>query len=541
MGRLAGLIGSGIGLAIEAKSSYQSPQANKSYNTDIIRGQSYSDHAKISGQLSVREFPSSDDQRAQQDLRNYADYQSRLSDRINADLRGGENYRRYLASRPVGQPRNGPYEKDVSFYDYELPIEESKHTGRLSQPVIIPQRRPEDQSRGILRAYAPALGDCGIDQHTFLDFIDEFNEAHKSSPYLDAVNVTAQGVGFAPGIAPLVVSITVPIAVQAAKGYQTKRQSASFLDRANERIFKPRGLFAMILTYKPSRAQQPYNSTTEVQLPTSAPLVYPTDERGMQQTGLKKMGHFIADYGDKRAQARFASNNPDSALASGPAPTFKSRWGDPNHPANSGGLRSLLTGVPDDKNDRKRGDGGRRERRRRRNSESSRGGLLSTAMEAVGGDRRRIDGGRPSLVGGVKGMIAGPGKENQSLIKTVRGLGMKTDVLYLMITNNTDDPSLDVSPMPVDRAVYQSRRQIHPQIYRRENLSGHSSLPTDPAAYPNPVSSYQNNNPYASSYSVSASSSHEQYDGPPPAYREAMPTQYYDCVRSDGDYCVPTM
>jgi hypothetical protein len=47
-------------------------------------------------------------------------------------------------------------------------------------------------------------------------------------------------------------------------------------------------------------------------------------------------------------------------------------------------------------------------------------------MEAVGGDRRITGGGRPGLVGGVKGMIAGPGKEDQSLIKTVRGLGMKT-------------------------------------------------------------------------------------------------------------------
>jgi hypothetical protein len=108
-----------------------------------------------------------------------------------------------------------------------------------------------------------------------------------------------------------------------------------------------------------------------------------------------------------------------------------------------------------------------------------------------------------------------------------------------MITNNTEDPSLDVSSM--DRAVYQSQRQINPHIYRNEQLSGRTSLPTDPVAYSSPVSSYQNNNPYTNSYSVSASSSHEQYDGPPPAYREAMSTQYYDCVRNNGDYCVPTM
>jgi len=39
-----------------------------------------------------------------------------------------------------------------------------------------------------------------------------------------------------------------------------------------------------------------------------------------------------------------AGENPDSALVTGPKPTFTSRYADPNHPASSGSLISLVTG-----------------------------------------------------------------------------------------------------------------------------------------------------------------------------------------------------
>jgi hypothetical protein len=54
--------------------------------------------------------------------------------------------------------------------------------GRLPCPVIIPQRRPKDKERGFIRAYAPALLECGIDEATFLNFIDSLNQATKVSP-----------------------------------------------------------------------------------------------------------------------------------------------------------------------------------------------------------------------------------------------------------------------------------------------------------------------------------------------------------------------
>jgi hypothetical protein len=49
----------------------------------------------------------------------------------------------------------------------------------LPCPVILPQRRPKDKTRGFIRAYAPVLGEYSdINQKTFLDFLDDF---HKSS------------------------------------------------------------------------------------------------------------------------------------------------------------------------------------------------------------------------------------------------------------------------------------------------------------------------------------------------------------------------
>lgn len=46
----------------------------------------------------------------------------------------------------------------------------------------------------------------------------------QAPPYLDAVNVAALGVGFAPGIAPLVVSMVVSAAVKYAKTAKTDKQ-----------------------------------------------------------------------------------------------------------------------------------------------------------------------------------------------------------------------------------------------------------------------------------------------------------------------------
>ena len=51
----------------------------------------------------------------------------------------------------------------------------------LPVPVILPQRRPGTKKRGFVRAYAPILDECGIDQGMFLDFLGTFDQCAQVS------------------------------------------------------------------------------------------------------------------------------------------------------------------------------------------------------------------------------------------------------------------------------------------------------------------------------------------------------------------------
>lgn len=54
-------------------------------------------------------------------------------------------------------------------------------TQRLPCPVIIPQRRPRNKDRGFVKAYAPALEECGISQNVFLKFLKDWLAASQVS------------------------------------------------------------------------------------------------------------------------------------------------------------------------------------------------------------------------------------------------------------------------------------------------------------------------------------------------------------------------
>lgn len=70
--------------------------------------------------------------------------------------------------------------------------------GKLPLPVILPQRRPRNKSRGFVRAYSPVLEDVGIDQQTFLRFLKNFHKSSQANPYFNAVLVAATVAGFVP-------------------------------------------------------------------------------------------------------------------------------------------------------------------------------------------------------------------------------------------------------------------------------------------------------------------------------------------------------
>ena len=94
---------------------------------------------------------------------------------------------------------------------------------RLKYPVIIPQRRPNDRERGFIRAYAPDLMHCGIDQATFIDFLDGFGLPTAEVVAMEGAKLTVDVVDvFLTPIAPG-VSIGVEAAVESFQDMRSRQ------------------------------------------------------------------------------------------------------------------------------------------------------------------------------------------------------------------------------------------------------------------------------------------------------------------------------
>lgn len=274
----------------------------------------------------------------------------------------------------------------------------------LPVPVIIPQRRPRKKTRGFVRAYAPLLGQCsGIDQTTFLAFLKNFHKASQASAIFPIIEVSTAIAGFAPSVIAMAVTTVVQVGAQVGEAIQTRQRTNSFLDRMNEELFKPRGLYAMIIKYKPDADVGNPSSMTDIgsrfglrpqvvdlntnqtiakydrslseergfsakmkglrlasgttqgrfALPEAAPLIFPyVDEAIAQGDGketfkdkTKDAKKFMAQYLDRRAQMQYARDDPDSILALPEEQRgFRSQYSDPNHPMYTGGLVGFVSG-----------------------------------------------------------------------------------------------------------------------------------------------------------------------------------------------------
>ena len=93
---------------------------------------------------------------------------------------------------------------------------------RLTHPVILPQRRPKARSRGFIRAYAPVLEPCGIDQAMFLGFLDTFEKASQASPWLNTINLAGIGTMFIPGVAGFLTGAAIQLSVSVAMEVQAR-------------------------------------------------------------------------------------------------------------------------------------------------------------------------------------------------------------------------------------------------------------------------------------------------------------------------------
>lgn len=361
---------------------------------------------------------------------------------------------------PLGSPKLAE-----SFLQTHRSAEETILSGRLELPVVITQRRPKARTRGFIRAYAPILQNVGIDQETFLDFIDQLNKAVEPSPWITAIDLTSLAGHAFPEPIHLLISASALMATQITSEVVSRSKSNAFLDKMNQEFFKPKGLIALVVTWKPKHEGSEQNTSGIIdidtnataaskkqggdsapgmkrrrsmiqmpsagemfELPEFAPLVFPRlegesnsarprspvspkhkrptqgietknkqesgqeemsntarraraksmgDERIVQRaepgcfpafrhntaeyvgpavrqvklggksagSSVRRTGHFISDYQDRRAVARWSGQHPDSRMAKlAPSPGFQSRFADPNHPAGSGDFVALVTG-----------------------------------------------------------------------------------------------------------------------------------------------------------------------------------------------------
>ncbi|KAJ9607130.1 hypothetical protein H2200_008202 [Cladophialophora chaetospira] len=221
--------------------------------------------------------------------------------------------------------------------------------GHLPYPVVIPQRRPGNKSRGFVEAYAPVLEQFGIQQDEFTSFIRAANKAVRASKLLTASQLAAVGTSFVPNSIALGASVAVQVVAGVIAMAEGRWKANSFLDRVNEEYFRPRGLYCLLMTYTPfalgakeqfdideavSGAPSPSLSTKEQSFverarknlrnpvagtvegeerlpPNVAPLVHPAVSAATQDSPrLAKQRNAITritNYLDDRAQARYVS------------------------------------------------------------------------------------------------------------------------------------------------------------------------------------------------------------------------------------------
>lgn len=250
---------------------------------------------------------------------------------------------------------------------------------RLELPVVLPQRRPQAMmGRGFVRAYAPILEQKAISEEAFMVFLKCFGQTNRTNPALGVIFASANIAGIVPGnIFISAGSFVLQTIVYAAIVQQKRSRARTFLDEMNETLFKPRGLYALIVAYNPNQ-ERPIETGEldtntmvakrdgetarkffpkvvagqnfgEVELPESAPLIYPSlDELNAEKMNKMKKGKkWVSDYHDRRQQIEYIRRNPNSKYMDLPEeqqPTFANRLADPNHPAFQGSWLTLFSG-----------------------------------------------------------------------------------------------------------------------------------------------------------------------------------------------------
>ena len=214
-------VAGGIGLVSESVSSYKEKKAaeksEKNAPAPVQQQQQPAQQPQASSNNDAPVYEMPGDSSYQSDLKNDATERQWELDDTQTEL----------LSNPQGEPSPSQPAKD----DADLAtifIREHGSTPitgqQLEMPVILAQRRPKNRSRGFVRGYAPMLEDVGIDEATWLDFLDKFDAATMASPWIQVLNFAEIGgffVGFAPSIA---ISAATYLTIEITKDMHSRQK-----------------------------------------------------------------------------------------------------------------------------------------------------------------------------------------------------------------------------------------------------------------------------------------------------------------------------
>lgn len=188
---------------------------------------------------------------------------------------------------PLGSPKLAE-----SFLQSHPPAKDPAEPGRLELPVVLTQRRPKARTRGFIRAYAPILQNVGIDQETFLHFIDQLNKAVEPSPWITAIDLASLAGHAFPEPIHLLISASALMATHITAEVVSRSKSNAFLDKMNQEFFKPKSLIALVVTWKPKTEASEQNATgiVDIDMSAAAPRKKPLEDAA---PGLKRSKSLI--------------------------------------------------------------------------------------------------------------------------------------------------------------------------------------------------------------------------------------------------------
>lgn len=181
----------------------------------------YSSHEEKEGKVLETPIQGEDDER-EWELDEAQDELVEGSEPQRKSKGGAANPDKLIAAFLARHPLSITITPSASPPSYDAATATQGQTYKLEFPVVIPQRRPQTKKRGFIRAYAPDLANMGIDQATWLDFIETFNEASLANPWINAINLATIATNALPTAIGFAVSFAIMVATSIAIETQSR-------------------------------------------------------------------------------------------------------------------------------------------------------------------------------------------------------------------------------------------------------------------------------------------------------------------------------